>query len=484
MKYISACCALLAVLSACSSSVRVAPSGAATVTTDAGSLAGAVDASGVLIFRGIPYAAPPVGDLRWRAPAPVVHWSGVRSAERLGKNCMQDQLYSDIDPFAAGVSEDCLYLNVWTTNVNAKRPVMVWIHGGGYAAGFGDEPRHHGARLAQKGAVVVSLNYRMGVFGFLAHPALATDAANGSVGNYGIMDQVAALQWVQRNIARFGGDPSRVTIFGESAGGSSVGALIASPQAKGLFHAGVLQSGNAIGSLRTRDAAYAAGDRFASTMGVTGTDASAAARLRGISADSILRATRYPSKTGGGFTTAFNPSLVKDAWFLPLSVDSAISRGVANVVPIIVGATGGEGDNAYATARSFARLTSARNAAAYLYLFTRVGDDSVNRKRGAYHSADITFTFGIPKPIEKSAGTTTYDAALADAMSDYMVAFATTGNPNGPPSAAKNAVWPVYETKSDAYLELGPVVVAKSGFKRAVFDSLDAAARTRGDVRP
>src|SRR6266849_3278495 len=203
------------------------------VTVDAGALEGAIDsASGVLVFFGIPYAAPPLGPLRWRPPQPAQHWSGIREAKRLSHNCMQVHVWDDIDPFTAGVSEDCLYLNVWTTKVGSsapRRPVMVWIHGGGFFAGFGGEERHNGARLAEKGAVLVTLNYRLGPLGFLAHPALAAESPHHASGNYGLLDQIAALQWVQRNISRFGGDPRRVTIFGESAGGVSVAALMTSP---------------------------------------------------------------------------------------------------------------------------------------------------------------------------------------------------------------------------------------------------------------
>ena len=479
----------LVVCSACSPgtvSSRAPSPAEPLVMTDAGMLSGVADpARGVVEFRGIPYASAPVGQLRWASPTPPAPWSGVRAASRPGKNCMQDQVYSDVDPFAVGVSEDCLYLNVWTTGVDpaARRPVMVWFHGGGYIAGFGAEGRHDGARLAQKGAVVVTLNYRLGAFGFLSHAALASTSPQGTSGNYGILDQVAALQWVRRNISQFGGDSSRVTIFGESAGGSSVGSLIASPLAKGLFHGAILQSGNAIGSTRSRSAAEADGLRFATVLGVNGTDAGAAAQLRQIPADSVQHATRRPNGTGG-FTSVYSPTLVADGWVLPRTVDSALALGAANIVPVIVGATSGEGDAAYATARAFARLVTARNAPAYLYLFSRVGDDSVNRKRGAYHSADITFTFGLPRPILESAGHTTYDAALAEAMTDYFVAFAATGNPNGAPRASPRAVWPVYETATDAYIELGPQVVARSALRRTVYDSLDKAGRDRGQVRP
>ena len=480
---------LLAILGGCSTTSQVTPvlttSRRPVAPTEGGIVSGTVDpASGVFVFRGIPYAAPPVGDNRWRAPARAASWTGVRSAEKDAKNCIQDQIYSDIDAFAAGISEDCLYLNVWTTtaNANANRPVMVWIHGGGYTAGYGDEPRHNGSRLAQKGAVVVSLNYRMGAFGFFAHPALAAES-NGASGNYAILDQVAALKWVQRNIAQFGGDPSKVTIFGESAGGNSVGALIASPLAAGLFRGGILQSGTGLGGPRAREDMYAEGVKFASVLGVNGTGPDAAAKLRAIPAESLQRATRKPDGKGG-FTGVFATRLTRDGWVLPTTVDSALLRGSANIVPVLVGANGGEGDNAYAAARAFSRLTSARGQKAFLYLFTRVGEDSVNRKRGAYHSADITFTFGIPHPLLPSAGTTPYDSTLAEAMTDYFVSFANTLDPNGPPNSGKLPHWPVYEAGHDSYLELGPQIAAHTGYRRVVADSIDLMARRAGGVRP
>src|SRR5688500_15296363 len=247
--------------------------------------------SGVLVFRGIPYAAPPVGDLRWRPPQRVESWAHVRLADRLGRNCMQHQPYGDIDPYAAGISEDCLYLNVWTTSLGGGRPVMVWIHGGGFWAGIGVEERHIVALLARKSAVVVTLNYRLVAFGFLAHPGFAPESPDGAVGNYGLLDQIAALEWVRRNIERFGGDSARVTIFGESAGGVSVGSLVASPRARGLFRSAIMQSGVGVGrATRGRDSALADGARFAEALGVTGDGREALARLRAIPADSLLAA--------------------------------------------------------------------------------------------------------------------------------------------------------------------------------------------------
>src|SRR4051812_10040783 len=340
------------------------------VTIDTGTLEGAVDSStGVSVFRGIPYAAPPVGALRWRPPQAAASWNGVRSATQLGHNCVQHQPYSDIDPFAAGVSEDCLYLNVYTNSLDTRanpRPVLVWIHGGGFWAGFGGEERHNGARLAQKGTVVVTLNYRLGAFGFLAHPALAGESPHHAAGNYGLLDQIAALEWVKRNIARFGGDPSRVTIFGESAGGMSVGSLVASPLAKGLFQRAILESGTGVAvGINTRDSARVVGFRYADALGVAGAGPDALAHLRALSADTILAASLHLGPQG---SPMFWP--VVDGWVLPHPVDSALSLGAANIVPIIVGSNRDEGDEWMgAPTRSFARLTSARGAPTYVYIF-------------------------------------------------------------------------------------------------------------------
>jgi para-nitrobenzyl esterase len=457
------------------------------VTIDMGTLEGVVDsASGTMVFRGIPYAAPPVGDLRWRPPQAAKPWSGVRDAGQLGHNCIQHQPYSDIDPFAAGISEDCLYLNVWTKSLpvpsaHVSLPVLVWIHGGGFFAGFGGEERHNGGPLAQKGAVVVTLNYRLGAFGFFAHSALAAESPHHAAGNYGLLDQIAALQWVKRNIARFGGDPSRVTIFGESAGGMSVGSLIASPLAKGLFQRAILESGTGVAvGIATRDTARAIGFRYADALDVHGAGPDALAHLRALSADTILAAS---FRIGPQGQPMFWP--VVDGWVLPHPVDSALLRGAFNVVPIIVGSNRDEGDEWMgAPTRSFARLASAGGAPTYVYMFSRVGDDSANRARGAYHSAEITFVFGRPHPLQPSAGSTAYDPKVADAMSDYWVAFAATGDPNGAPAAGKWPRWPRYNPATDALLEIGPEIGARTLVKRAVFDSLDAVGRARGQVRP
>ena len=453
------------------------------VSTDAGIVEGRADSDNkVLVFEGIPYAAPPVGALRWRPPQRAASWEGVRKADRLGHNCMQLQPYGDIDPFAAGVSEDCLYLNVWSQSLTGSRPVMVWIHGGGFFAGFGGEPRHYGGVLAGKGAVVVTINYRLGALGFMAHPSFAAESPQHAAGNYGLLDQIAALDWVRRNIARFGGDPSRVTIFGESAGGISVGSLVGSPLAEGLFSGAILESGTGTGGFVARtDSAQAVSVRVASALGITGTDASAAARLRTLPADSVLAATvRVAGNIG---SPIFWP--VIDGWVLPRSVDSTLATGRGNVVPVIVGSNADEPQSVFgAPSRAFARLITARGKPAYLYQFTRVAEDSVKAKRGAYHSAEIVFVFGRSHPLDPGAGSTAYDATLADAMSDYWVAFATSGDPNGAPTVGKWPRWPVYDPATDAYMELGKQIVARPHLRQALYDSLDVQARGRGEVRP
>ena len=244
---------------------------------------------GVTVFRGIPYAAPPVGDLRWKAPQPPAAWPVLRNADRFGPACTQVYLGPGFTAFWGDYefkSEDCLYLNVWTPakTPNDKLPVLVWIHGGGFRVGSSSERLHHGDNLAKKGVVLVSFNYRLGIFGFMAHPELTKESGRNASGDYGLMDQLAALQWIKSNIAAFGGDPDRITIFGESAGSSSVSYMQATPLAKGLFTGAIGESGGQFSGRGVRKLAQAEQDglKFAQSVG-----AKSLAELRDKSADEL-----------------------------------------------------------------------------------------------------------------------------------------------------------------------------------------------------
>jgi para-nitrobenzyl esterase len=236
-------CALLVTVTGCG-----ADDPAPTVRIESGRISGALGDDGVRVYRGIPFAAPPVGDLRWRPPQPVEAWDGVRECIEFGPACPQPA--SMIGDTPALQDEDCLYLNVWTAAADEPLPVMVWIHGGGCTTGAGSQSVYDGARFARRGVVLVTINYRLGPLGYLAHPLLSAESGHGVSGNYGLLDQIATLQWVQRNIAQFGGDPDCVTIFGESAGAQSVCWLMVSPLAEGLFHRAIAESGGVHGPTR------------------------------------------------------------------------------------------------------------------------------------------------------------------------------------------------------------------------------------------
>ncbi len=302
------------------------------VETDAGVVEGFVAPdSSVRVFRGIPYAAPPVGERRWQPPRPVTPWEGVRPATEFGARCAQNRVFDDM-VFRDEMSEDCLYLNVWTPAKSADEglPVMVWIYGGGFQAGSASEPRQDGERLAGKGVVVVSMNYRMGVFGFLAHPGLTDESEHGASGNYGLMDQTAALRWVQANIARFGGDPGNVTIFGESAGSFSVSAQMASPLAKGLVHKAIGESGaffrmSDTGTLATLSLADSerSGAEFAASIGKESLVA-----LRATPTEEILTSV-------GESKRWFSPNV--DGHFFPKDALDIYAAGEQAHVPLLAG---------------------------------------------------------------------------------------------------------------------------------------------------
>jgi len=313
-----------------------------TVQAPAGSLEGIAQSTPggpARAFLGIPYAAPPVGNLRWKPPAPASPWKGTLRAASFGSRCEQLALYDDMIFRDPGVSEDCLTLNVWTpTNVKpgAKLPVMFWIYGGGFVTGSTSEWRQDGAHLSTKGVIVVSFNYRMGIFGFFTHPELAAESPEHATGNYGLLDSVAALKWVQTNIRAFGGDPANVTIFGESAGSFAVSALMASPLAHGLFAHAIGESGGALGGPTLRFEPAADREEKDAEFARVVLHADSLAALRALSADQLLAAT---SKPGGDFT----PDV--DGLFLPESPAAIFAAGKQNDVPLLAGWNHDEGGN-------------------------------------------------------------------------------------------------------------------------------------------
>ena len=438
-------------------------------------------ANGIRVYKGLPYAAPPVGKLRWREPAGVLPWKGARAVDRFAPNCLQPKVYNDVDPFTPSMAEDCLYLNIWTgAKPGEARPVFVWIHGGGYGAGSGSEPRHDGTVLARKGLVVVTINYRLGVFGFLAHPELTAESAHHASGDYAFMDMIAALRWLQRNIAKFGGEPNRVTIAGESAGSDAVSRLMISPEARGLFQRAIGESGAAFGTMGrdgTLAAAEANGEDFAHAMG---SDNIAALRSR--SSAEILALELAANRKW-----AFRP--VIDGWILPAGAGEIFAAGKQNDVPLLAGWTADEGtlfksgvfgtrtlsdmlterfgdksaeaatfypsttpDEERRSRETFAgdmviaqptwsgAAAQARtgHAPVYLYRFDQhppipsdwFGKDYEGANVGAFHSGEIAYIFGHPDIIP-SWHVTDADRQLADLMSSTWAAFAATGDPNG-----------------------------------------------------
>jgi len=458
------------------------------VHVDAGLVSGISGSSQEMrIYKGIPFAAPPVGNLRWRAPQPPPHWDGVRKAEQFGAACL---------PNRQG-SEDCLYLNVWTAAKSAgeRRPVMVWIYGGGFNTGSALVPSYDGEGLAKKGPVVVTFNYRLGPFGFFSHPDLTKESDRSASGNQGLMDMVAALQWVQKNIAAFGGDPKRVTIFGESAGSVAVADLMASPQAKGLFIRAIGESGGfsglSIGRMRGLAESEQAGVKLAESL-----NGRSLAELRLLPAAAIV-------KDGRG------TGAIVDGWFLPQDTDTTFVQGKQNAVPVLVGSNKDEGtfflqpttterfldqskrrfgdlaeaflkiypaasdeeanasqlrafaDEAAWVMREWARIeVKTGKTKAYLYYFTHEppavpGAKGGGQRRGATHVAEVPYVF----QKQLNSPWTDVDHQLSDTMSSYWVNFASNGDPNGKGLPK----WPAFdENKSPAPMVLGDNVEAGS----------------------
>ncbi len=479
------------------------------ITTAIGELEGVVSADGrVRAYKGIPFAAPPVGPFRWKAPQPVQPWGGTRKALDYGPRCMQARVYDDMIFRDSGPSEDCLYLNIWIPVTTDKKPlpVMVWIYGGGFVAGSSSEPRQDGENLSKRGVIVVSFNYRLGVFGFFSHPELTRESGREASGNYGLMDQVAALQWVHDNIATFGGDPGNVTIFGESAGSFSVSALMASPRAKGLFQRAIGESGAFFGSTLSllplpqtemRDVEFAKKS--------LGTDSLTS--LRAKPAAEILAAASKQKRIW------FSPNI--DGYFLPRDVCSIFEAGEESPVPLMAGWNADEGsydavlgrhaptlrnfrtrvrakfgDNADRLLKVYSAENDAqakraaqdlagdqfigystwkwlemhRNVALYRYQFdqTLPPDPAVKQKPGsepeAPHASEIEFVFDML--FSRKLPWRPADRKTSDIMGSYWTNFAKTGDPNGPGLPR----WPVYRS-SDGYQ-----VMHLSGDPRPVAD--------------
>src|SRR5258708_2567215 len=467
----------------------------ASVSSQVKTVSGTVegkDITDVRAFLGIPFAGPRVGDLRWKPPVPAAKWDGVRKAMDFGSHCMQGNVYGDMVFRDPGMSEDWLYLNVWTPakTSDAKLPVMVWIYGGGFVAGATSEQRQDGSALAQQGVVVVSMNYRLGIFGFFVHPELAKESGRNAAGNYGLLDQLAALQWVHDNVAAFGGDPANVTIFGESAGSFSVSAQMASPLAKGLFHKAIGESGGAFSSSGLRFEPLAVREEKEAKTASTRLGVNTLAELRAVPAQKLLDAFFKP---GGSDNFAFGPDV--DGYFLPKSVPAIFTAGKQNDVPLLAGWNRDEDSFAVvlspqkptvesmkataekefgAKADEFLRLYPAATDAQALRSMidfasdqfiswstwrwmeeqSKTGKQPIYRYRfdlalpmdpkgpqlGAYHSAEIEYVFGMLDSKAKMEWRPE-DRQLSAQMQKYWANFAPAGDPNGDGLAK----WPGYK---------------------------------------
>ena len=440
-------------LGLCAFSASIAQAQAQSlVRTSNGVVEGTTEA-GVQSWKGIPFAAPPVGALRWRAPQPVASWTNVRPAKSYANDCMQVPFPSDAAPLGTPPAEDCLYANVWRpAGSKGKLPVIFWIYGGGFVNGGSSPPTYSGANLARQGVLFVSANYRVGRFGTFAHPQLtAANPDNGLLGNYGILDQIAALQWVKRNIAAFGGDPHNVTIIGESAGGMSVHTLVTSPLARGLFSKAVVMSGGAAEDadgpkLSEVEKTYV---DFAQSKGIAADDPRALDKLRAMSAEQIT--------DGLNMMALFRPAPGPRTFVGPfvdgkIVVDQgkAYDSGDFAHVPMLVGATsadsGGEFGFMIAGARRASTRIAAQKIPVWEYRFSYVAD-SIG-KPGAQHATDIPFFFDT-QAVKYGDKTTDKDNRVGKLISAYMVNFAKTGDPNGPALPK----WPRYAAATDNLLD-------------------------------
>lgn len=489
-----------------------------TATVDQGKLQGTME-QGLAVYRGIPFAAPPVGDLRWRPPQPAAKWGGVRPADKFAPECVQAAGPTPAGRQPPEMSEDCLYLNVWTPAKNASDhvPVLVWIYGGGFNAGATSIPTYSGEVLAKKGVVLVSIAYRLGPLGFFAHPELTAESPHHASGNYGLMDMIAGLQWIQKNIAAFGGNPNKVTIFGESAGGIAVSELCASPLAKGLFEGAISESGGSFGHQR---AAGMPGENMKSLADAERTGEALAREagavsigdLRKVPADKILAAAR--GQRGLAWP-------IVDGWVLPDDQYNLYEAKNFNDTPILVGYNSDEGatfsrdhtpqeyianthkrydqfaDSLLAaypggqttvpkTARDLARdstfgwhtwvwarlQSSLGTGKAYLYYFDQHPDypaDSPRAGIGAPHGREVPYVFGHLNDLRGETPTAA-DQVVSDAMVTYWTNFAKYGTPNG----KGEPDWPAFSDQNQQVMDFSGAPHVEPVQSEAGLKALDA----------
>ncbi len=503
---IQTACRIAAGVVVLSLAVSAWPGGAQSVVRTASGPVSGVTAEGVESFKGIPFAAPPVGDLRWRAPQAPAKWTAVRKADAYGHDCMQEPFGGDAAPLGTTPAEDCLVLNVWRPahKIAKPLPVIVWIYGGGFVNGGSSPSVYDGSGFARKDVIMVSFNYRLGRFGFFGHPALtAENKDNGLLGNYGYMDQIAALKWVQANIKAFGGDPANVTIFGESAGGGSVHMLMTSPLTKGLFARAIVQSGGGRGSLMGARAlredrpnlpsSETLGLALASKNGITGADAASLAKLRALPAGVVTDGMNLTNMGPQGATYG-GPML--DGKIVVEDPQTAYLAGHYNKVPLMIGANTADigfnfapdKDAAFAAfgahakeamaaydpmgnmpldviryymgmdtmmiepARFVATTLTDQGVPTYTYRYGYVADSMQGEwKSGTPHATEIPYVMNTVK-AKYGTALTAKDETIADQTNSYWANFARTGNPNG----AGLPEWPRYDPKADVLMMFAP----------------------------